>query len=141
MEVLDAVNGVPKVSRHADAAAIARVVIKSARLSSGLPTADDLREAADLLSHVYLDGGDDSGDARDRLTTVVREAAFGWMRDNYSRLLPVDGGAVFGNRPDEDALRGLLEQSYRVLTRQARDAEAHDVLIDRANTIRPVTFL
>jgi serine/threonine-protein kinase PknG len=133
-------DGVPKVSRHADAAAIARVLILSGRLSQAPLTADDLREAADRLPSVYLDGGDDSGDARDRLTTVVREAAFGWTRDD-GRPLPVDGGAAFGNQPDEGALRRLLEQSYHALARQARDADSHGVLVDRANAIRPMTFL
>jgi serine/threonine-protein kinase PknG len=133
-------DGVPKVSRHADAAAIARILILSGRLSQAPLTADDLREAADRLPGVYLDGGDDSGDARDRLTTVVREAAFGLARDD-GRPLPVDGGAVFGNQSDEDALRRLLEQSYHALVRQARDADSHGVLVDRANAIRPMTFL
>ena len=89
---------------------------------------------------IYLDGGDDRGDSRDRLTAVVREAAFGWIRDN-GRLLPAWGGPVFGNLPDEDALRRLLEQSYQALARQARDADTHGVLLDRANAIRPMTFL
>jgi aminopeptidase N len=38
------------------------------------------------------------------------------------------------------ALRGLLEESYRALALQARDAEADRVLVDHANAIRPMTF-
>ena len=133
-------DGVPKISRHADAAAIARVIILCGRLTSGLPTAEDLREVADRLPDTYLDRGDSSGEARDRLTTVVREAAFGWVRGN-GRPLPADGGPVFGNQPDERRLRLALERSYLALARQARDAAAHGPLVDLANEIRPTTFL
>jgi hypothetical protein len=55
--------------------------------------------------------------------------------------LPVDGGNAFGDRPDETALRRLLEQSYHALARQARDAGTHADLLDLANAVRPVTFL
>jgi serine/threonine-protein kinase PknG len=132
--------GVPKVSRHSEAAAIARVLVLSGRLSSGPPTPDDLREVADRLGETYLDGGDRSGNARDRLTAVVREAAFGWTR-HHGVPLPVYGGTVFGDRPDEPALRRLLEQSYHALARQAWDADTHADLLDLANAVRPVTFL
>lgn len=133
-------DDVPKVSRHADAAAVARVLILSGRLGESVPSPDDLGEAADRLPGVYLDGGDDRGDARDRLTAVVREAAFRWIRD-HGCSLPKDGGAVFGDRPDEVSLRRLLGRSYRALARQARDADSHGVLVDRANAIRPMTNL
>jgi serine/threonine-protein kinase PknG len=133
-------DGVPKVSRHADAAAIARVHVLTGRLSSGPPAVDDLREVADRLSGTYLDGGDDNGDARERLTTVVREAAFGWACANGFPI-PADGGTVLGNQPGEGALRRLLERSYRALARQARDAATHAVFVDLANVIRPTTFL
>jgi serine/threonine-protein kinase PknG len=111
---------VPKVSRHYDAATIAAVIILSGQLSSGPPSADDLRVAAERLPALYLDGGDRGGDARDRMTAIVREAAFGDAPDIEKRV--------------------LLEESYRALARQARDADGHGVLIDLANTIRPWTF-
>src|SRR5262249_60112747 len=63
-------SAVPRVSRHADAAAVARVLILSGPLSSGPPSPDDLRTAADRLPALYLDGGDRTGDARDRLAAV-----------------------------------------------------------------------
>lgn len=129
-----------KVSRHADAAAVAGVIILCGPLSSGPPTAADLAAAAERLPGVYLDGGEDSGDARDRLTALVREAALGWVR-TQRRPLPVDGGPVFGRQPDEVALRRLLERSYRALAWQARDADTHGRLLDRANAIRPTTLL
>jgi serine/threonine-protein kinase PknG len=130
----------PKVSRHADAAAIATVTVLCGRLGSSSPSRADLHKAAGLLPGVYLDGGDDRGPARDRLTTLVREAALDWVRE-HDQPLPVDGGPVFGDRPDERALRELLMDSYRALAQQARDADSYGVLLDRAHAIRQMTFL
>ncbi len=125
---------VPEVSRHHDAAAVAAVVILSGQLDDP-PAPDDLREAVARLPRLYLDGGDDSGDARDRLTTILREAAHGLA----GAPGVLDSGPVFGERPNEEGLPVLLEQSYRDLARQARDAEDHGVLVDLANEIRPRT--
>lgn len=136
---VEVLGEVPKNSRYVDAAAIAIVTVYCGVLRAGPPTATDLAAAAAWLPRVYLDGGEDSGDARDRLTALVREAALGWVRE-HGRRLPADGGLVFGAQPDETALCGLLEQSYRALARQARDAHTHGVLLDRANAIRPMSF-
>lgn len=134
------IGHVPAVSRHADAAGIARVLISSHPVAGAAPAASDLRVAVNELPTLYLDGGDPDGEARTRLTTVVLEAVWWWLRDNGGRL-PVDGGAVFGPEPDERTIRRLLEKSYQAMARQARDADAHGVLLDRANAIRPITFL
>ena len=137
VEVLD---GVPAISRHADAAGVAVVMILVARLDEEHASAADLTEAARRLAGLYLDGGAEHGEARVRLTTVIREAAFGWARRNHDTL-PIDDTLVFGDWPDARGLRVLLERSYRELARQARDAESHGVLIDRANAVRPLTLL
>jgi serine/threonine-protein kinase PknG len=128
------------VSRHAAAAAIAQVLILSHPVGAEQPSTRDLAEAARRLPDLHLDSGDRGGHARDRLTTVVREAVLCWVSDNGAHLL-ADGGDVFGADPDETATRRLLEQSYRVLARQASDADAHGVLVDRANAVRPSTLL
>lgn len=133
-------DGVPKTSRHADAAAVAGVLVLAHRLGADPPDAEDLRTAAERLPALYLDGGEDGGEARDRLTAVVREAALDWTR-HHAGPLPEDGGAVFGDRPDENVVRRLLEHSYQALARQARDPDSHGVLVDRANAVRPMTNL
>lgn len=133
-------DGVPKVSRHADAADIAAVMILAARVGEHDPEAADLLDAARRLRGIYLDGGAVHGEARVRLTTVIREAAFDWAHRHHDAL-SADDALVFGDRTDENGLRLLLEQSYRELSRQARNAEAHGVLVDRANTFRPLTVL
>jgi serine/threonine-protein kinase PknG len=128
---------VPKVSRHYDAAAAAAVIILSGQLDEDtLPSAADLRTAADRLPSLYLDGGAENGDARKRLVAILREAAFGYV-DDFGAL----PAGVFGDPPGRPALHVLLERSYRALAKQARDEEEHGVLIDLANQIRPRTLL
>jgi serine/threonine-protein kinase PknG len=135
VELLD---GVPGMSRHYDNAAIAAVNILSGQWGSKQPSPADLREAAKRLPAVYLDSGAQDGEARDRLTATVREAAFAWFH-RKSTDLPVGETSVFGEPPNEQTLRGQLERSYRALARQARDADSYGVLVDLANGIRPRT--
>ncbi|GAA3862000.1 serine/threonine-protein kinase [Saccharothrix violaceirubra] len=123
-------DGVPTVARHHDAARVAAVSVLCGHLGDTPPAPGDLREAAYRLAALYLDGDE----SRTRLTAVVREAAFDL--GDPDALYP---GEVFGARPDVPGLRVLLEQSYRELSRQARSARAHGVLVDLANTIRPRT--
>jgi serine/threonine-protein kinase PknG len=130
---------VPKVSRHYDAAAVAAVLVLSGQLSSRPPSPDDLSAAAQRLPGLYLDGGDDRGDARDRLTAIIREAAFVLLDTNEGGGA-MNGGTVFGDAPSLPTLRVLLEESYRSLARQARNVNDHNVLIDLTNTVRPWTF-
>ncbi len=132
-------GGVPKVSRHSGAAVVAQVLVLSGRLPAGSPRPADLRQAVDRLRELYGDG-DHTGDAGDRLTAIVREAAFDWTTDNAAPL-PVDGGDFLGDHPDAAKLRRLLEQSYQDLAQQARDADTHAALVDRANAVRPMTFI
>jgi serine/threonine-protein kinase PknG len=131
---------VPRESRHFENAAIASVLILSGRVGSDPPASGDLGKAAERLPTIYLDGGDASGEVRHRLTTVVREAGLDWVGRHAARL-PVDDEVIFGRRPDESTLRDRLEKSYRALARQARDADAHALLLDLANQTRPMTLL
>ncbi|MEV0825354.1 tetratricopeptide repeat protein [Nonomuraea rubra] len=132
MEVLD---GIPPASRHSDVAGVARVLTLSGRLGGSLPDARLLSRAAGRLADAYVDD-----DARDRLTTVIQEAAFARIRADGGPL-PADGGAVFGRHPDEHTLRLRLERSYFALAEQARDAGSRCALVDRAHAIRPMTIL
>lgn len=123
---------VPKVSRHYDSAAVAAVIVLCGLLRSGAPSVADLREAANRLPSLYLDT-----DGRNRLVTILREAALPLADDAGERLGAVE---VFGDAPSSDGLRSLLEQSYRSLAGQAENQDEHGILIDLANTIRPRTF-
>lgn len=140
MAAVEILDDVPQVSRHYDVARIAAVRICTAQLESGPPGIDDLAEAARRLPDLYLDGGDDRGEFRDRLTTVVREAALDRIRFGATDR-SWSGGKILGDPVDEDGLRLRLERSFRRLAGRARDEEEHGILVDRANSVRPKTFI
>ncbi|MGC4750014.1 tetratricopeptide repeat protein [Micromonospora sp. DT201] len=148
---------VPALSRHHDAARVAAVRVLSSRLPGGPPTARDLNQAVHRLAALDLDG-----ESRDRLTTAIREMALDLARSGDAGDLT--GGPVLGEPPTERVIRELLERSYRALGQQAQHTDlpepvavrsgrsrlvgrtgdaarraAHDVLIDRANAVRPRT--
>ncbi|MEU4569079.1 tetratricopeptide repeat protein [Micromonospora sp. NPDC023956] len=135
-----ALDGVPRFSRHHDTARIAAVRALTSRLGDGPPDAVALNEAVRRLPELRLDGGNPHGEARDRLTTTVLEAAL-------ERVLTtgpdgLDEAGTFGDPPSENALRRRLARSFRGLARQqARNRNDHGVLLDRANTVRPLTLL
>ena len=125
-------DAVPPISRHYDAARIAAVRIRVARLPSGPPGRDDLADAARRLPELYLDG-----ESQDRLETLVREAALDALGDGAEPGW--NGGALLGERVTDGGLRTLLEQSLRRLAERARDRNEHGVLVDLANSVRPKT--
>ncbi|SCL19598.1 serine/threonine-protein kinase [Micromonospora inyonensis] len=135
-----ALDGVPRFSRHHDTARIAAVRALTTWLGDEPPDAASLNAAVGRLAELRLDGGSPHGEARDRLTTTVLEAAL-------ERILAtgpdgLDGGGTFGEPPSETALRRRLARSFRGLARQqARNRNDHGVLLDRANTVRPLTLL
>ncbi|GAA2888143.1 serine/threonine-protein kinase [Streptosporangium fragile] len=143
---------VPQVSRHFDAAGIAAVRICSGWLPAGpadsrLPGAADLDQVIDRLAALYLDGGDQDGDARARLTAAVQEVVLGWVlatggveAASIAGRKPGRGAPILADPADETHQRLLLEASFRRLARQAGNADDHDVLIDLANTVRPRTL-
>jgi serine/threonine-protein kinase PknG len=144
---------VPKVSRHYDAARIATVRVLAGRLGRpegqpegqpdgpphGQPTGEDLVEVLTRLPRLYLDDGRAQGQARDRLTAEVLEAALGWTLRPAAAGDRADPGLLFGEGDDELSVRSRLEAVLRRLARQADSAEALGVLVDRANAIRPMT--
>jgi serine/threonine-protein kinase PknG len=156
-------DGVPTISQHAQAAAIARIAVHSKVLACGPPSEADLEQALGRLRDARLD----SEEARNRLVTAVLEAALQWTCEN-GRSLPVDCRAAFagrapagstrmafgapagsvrkartapGDQPSENDLRRALERCYRSLADQARTENDHGILVDLANEIRPQTLL
>ncbi|MCG0286560.1 serine/threonine-protein kinase [Streptomyces sp. PSAA01] len=113
---VDILGGVPKVSRHYDAARIAIVRVLSGRLGhpDALPTAEDLAEVRTRLPRLYLDEGRESGPARDRLTAESLEVTLDWAERQ--------SGA--GERRGEPAGRARL----RRWVRRGRAAAATEAL-------------
>ncbi|WP_229402126.1 serine/threonine-protein kinase [Micromonospora okii] len=132
-------DGVPRVSRHYDAARVAAVRVLTARLGDDRPDPAHLNDAVRRLEGLRLDGGARHGESRDRMTAAVRQAALDRVLTHGVGGLV--GGDAFGEPPSERSVRARLEGSLRALARQARNADDHGVLVDRANAVRPLTRL
>lgn len=128
-------DGLPRVSRHYYAAKIAAVRILLARLADQPPDAEDINKAADRVPKLFLDGGEPDGEARQRMVALLREAALRRVWRSAPAAPPLRDAVA--EDVSEDGLRNLLEKSYQELAKHARDRQAHDVLVDRANSIRP----
>lgn len=130
--------------RHSVAAGIAAVRVLCGRLQidgsqgDGLPTAADFEKAEEHLSIKPLAGSGLDRDSRDRLIAAIREVALEVRQTRADEKLP--NGEVLGDPPTERMLRQRLEESLRSLAEQARDAQEHGVLMDRANSVRPRTW-
>ncbi|MGR3931622.1 serine/threonine-protein kinase PknG [Streptomyces sp. BRA346] len=135
-------DGVPKVSRHYDAARVATVRVLAGRLGEhphDRPTGEDLVEVLTRLPRLYLDDGRAHGQARDRLTAEVLEAALDRTLRQGAAGDPAGPGLLFGEGDDELSVRSRLEAVLRRLAQQADSPKALGVLVDRANAIRPMT--
>ncbi|MEW1999533.1 tetratricopeptide repeat protein [Streptomyces coelicoflavus] len=124
---------VPTTSRHYDAARVAAVRILAARLPGGPgPLVTELREAAERLAELHLDG---SG-SWDRLATELREQALACRPpEGWGSGFPA--GELFGPEDSEDALRRLLSGSLRDLADQAGSAGERGDLLDTAYAVLP----
>ncbi|MEU3621239.1 serine/threonine protein kinase, bacterial [Amycolatopsis coloradensis] len=130
VEILDQV---PEFSRYDEAARIAGVRVLSAPMpgTGDLPASAELDDAVVRLSALDLDG-----DALDRLVTAVRETALAAVLTGQDGI--TDGEIL---RSTETGARTVLDKSYRRLAHHAPAPEPHDVLIDLANSVRPVTLV
>jgi len=126
-----ALDELPRLSRHYDAARVAAVRVLLARIGGELPTVDDIDAAAVRLPQLYLDGGEDNGETRVRLTTTLYEVALARLEQTGSW----PGGALLGQPVTDGGLRDRQEAALRVLADHADIARSH-VLIDAANTVR-----
>jgi Protein kinase G tetratricopeptide repeat len=94
-------------------------------------SADDLREAGQLVGRLQIDDG-----LRQRLTAEVLQAAL----DRVLGGEPLGSERLLGSEPDQRGLRFGLEQSYRAQARQAVDTMRRIELVDLANRVRPRTW-
>jgi len=127
-----ALSAVPQTSSHYVAAQVAAVRIHLARPDQSVVSAGDLREAAGRLESLTLDAA-----RRQRLTAEILMAAV----DTAAAGQAVGDGPLLGCHPYEYALRTGLERSYRALARLAPDQAQRTELVDRANEVRPRTWL
>ncbi|MGN6175905.1 MAG: tetratricopeptide repeat protein [Streptosporangiaceae bacterium] len=127
-----ALSAVPQTSSHYVAAQVAAVRIHLASPNQSPVSAGDLREAAGRLERLTLDAA-----RRQRLTAEILMAAV----DAAEAGKAVGDGPLLGCQPYEHALRTGLESSYRALARLAPDQAQRTELVDRANEVRPRTWL
>ncbi|MFB7948644.1 tetratricopeptide repeat protein [Kitasatospora phosalacinea] len=122
---------VPDTSPHHRAARIAALRIHTGRLGAGpggLPGHADLAEAEQVLAALPLDEPE-----RRRLAVLITEARLDRRRGPRPDPTAPDDGAT------EHELRSALEKEYRAFAQWAPDENRHTVLVDLANTVRPVT--
>jgi len=127
-----ALAAVPQTSSHHVAAQITAVRIHLTRVDQSGVSADDLREAAGRLGRLTLDAA-----RQQHLTAEILRAAL----DAVTAGQAVGDGRLLGREPAEYPLRSGLEQSYRALARLAPDQARRIELVDRANEVRPRTWL
>ena len=127
-----ALAAVPRTSSHHVVAQIAAVRIHLTRTGQAGAGFGDLREAAGRLDRLMLDAA-----RRQHLTAEILAAAL----DAVTAGQAVGDGRLLGHEPTEEALRSGLEQCCRALARLAPGQAQRIDLVDRANEVRPRTWL
>lgn len=92
----------------------------------------DLLEASARLERLRLDV-----ERRAWLATEMLEKALDWVR----RSPAGSAGLVLGHQLSERSLRVGLEQAYRALAKMARDSAERVRWVDKANSVRPRTWV
>ena len=127
-----ALAGVTQTSSHYVAAQIVAVRIHLIPDGPSGVGAGDLREAAVRLGRLTLDA-----DRQQHLTTEVLRPAL----DAVTAGQALGDGRLLGHELAEGPLRAGLEQSYLALARLASDQARRIELVDRANQVRPRTWV
>lgn len=135
-EAVTVLDRLPRLSRHYDAAQIAAVRVLLARLDGELPTVEDINAAEQRLPRLYLDGGEENGETRLRLTATLLDAALAKFTPRSADTKDWRAGALLGDPVTEDGLRDRKEAALRMLADHAEDLGRSHVLIDAANTVR-----
>ncbi|WP_418961363.1 tetratricopeptide repeat protein [Streptomyces tritici] len=131
-------ESVPEASIHYTAARVAAVRARLRRRAPQDPLADDLTAAAAQVSALQGLGLD--AVRRERLSTEVLGTALDWVLSG-SPGAPPGRTLLLGSELDERGLRFGLERSYRVLARLAQRGEERIELVERANRLRPRTWV
>nr|WP_249188262.1 serine/threonine-protein kinase [Nocardiopsis sp. MG754419] len=124
--VLDTVPELSSMYVHAQTALIAV-------LAGGDGDGSDFVRAGERLERIGSDG-----ESADRLAARVLEAALAWLQADGA---PPPGGRLLGDAFTENGVRSNLERRYRSLAHRAARVPERYALIDKANTLRPVSLL
>jgi serine/threonine-protein kinase PknG len=133
-----ALESVPSHSSHHVPAQLSAIKAGMRTNTPGELNKSDLIAASARLEAVEVDM-----ERRARLAIEVLEAARLWLlsRDGGESEPAASGTAVLGCAFTERGLRFGLERNYRALARLTATADQRIALVDRANSIRPVTWV
>jgi serine/threonine-protein kinase PknG len=126
-EAVEVLLSVPETSSHYVTAQVAAI----RALSGGRPTEQDLVTAAARLGVLELDA-----ERRAQASRELLEAALDWVHKGQT-----GAGKVLDCGLTDQELRLGLERTYRTLARQAGTPAERIALVDRANEIRPRTWV
>ena len=126
--VLDTVPELSSLHVHAQAAMVAVLADRHRAIDT-----DDFVWAGHRLERIGL-----GSEAIDRLAVRVLEAALLWLEAGGRAP---DGQDLLGGAFTEEAVRSNLEERCRALANRAAVATDRYELIDKANSLRPVTLL
>ena len=138
-----ALESVPESSVHHTAARVAAVRARLRQRSPREPLLEDLRAAAREVERLREAGLDAL--RRERLTAEVLGSALDWVLAGRQGA-PAPAGAgrlppLLGSELDERGLRLGLERSFRLLARLAQTGTERIELVERANRLRPRTWV
>lgn len=131
MEAVDVMLSVPDTSSHYVTAQLAAI-----RARTGVSTQDGLSEDDLVSASAQLNGLELDAERRAQASRDLLEAAHAWVRDGRT-----GNGKVLDCQLTDEELRLGLERCYRTLARQADTAQERIALVDRANEIRPRTWV
>ncbi|WP_026116230.1 tetratricopeptide repeat protein [Nocardiopsis valliformis] len=126
IQVLDTVPELSSLYIHAQTALIAA-------LATGATDSADYVRAGERLGRIGLDS-----ESADRLAARVLESALTWLRSGGSAPA---GQRLLDGDLTEEGVRANLERRYRSLAHRASRTSERYELIDKANSLRPVTLL
>ncbi|WP_431358459.1 tetratricopeptide repeat protein [Streptomyces atroolivaceus] len=140
-------ESVPESSIHYTAARVAAVRARLRERSPHEPLVDDLSAAADQVTALQGYGLD--AVRREQLSTEVLGTALDWVLSGSPTAQPAVPASpatagprkVLGSELDERGLRFGLERSYRMLARLAQRGDERIELVERANRLRPRTWV
>jgi serine/threonine-protein kinase PknG len=135
-----ALESVPESSIHYTAARVAAVRARLRQRAAHEPLLDDLTAAGGQVERLRDFGLDAM--RREQLSTEVLGCALDWVLSGRCGTPPGSSlPALIGSSLDERGLRFGLERSYRMLARLTQRGEERIELVERANRLRPRTWV
>ncbi len=125
---------VPQSSSHRIAAQMATVAVAVRGREAARLAADDLVVAGQRLADIGLDAG-----RRNKMAAEVLHTALSWLEAGSSAR--AGGASLLGVPLTEPGVRRELERVYRAMARASHVVEERRELVDRANAVRPRTWV